>query len=78
MVYYYEVMCPVEKLVHFLLFEGHSEGIYNQNMTIFTISSKLLVRKLRFIVQHHKLEWPVEKWDFYVEGQGHSESSKCE
>ena len=26
-----------------LKYQGHSEGLYNQNMTIFTISSKLLV-----------------------------------
>ena len=33
-----------QKLVHYLQCQGHSEGIYNQNMTIFTISFKLLVR----------------------------------
>ena len=29
------------------------------------------------IVQHHKPECPVEKWDYCFQGQGHSESSKC-
>ena len=32
-----------EKLVHFVQCQGHSEGLYNQNMTIFIMSSKLLV-----------------------------------
>ena len=35
MVYYREVMCHAEKLVHYLECQGHSEGLYNQNMTIF-------------------------------------------
>ena len=38
-----EAMCRAEKLVHCLQCQGHSESLYNQNMTIFTISSKLLV-----------------------------------
>ena len=33
--------CGKKKL--FLQSQGHSEGLYDQNMTIFTISSKLLV-----------------------------------
>ena len=33
-----------QKLVHHRQCQGHSEGLYNQNMTISTISSKLLVR----------------------------------
>ena len=42
--YYHEAMCHAEKLVHYLQSEGHSEGLYNQNITIFTIkSSKLLI-----------------------------------
>ena len=35
--------CHAEKLVHCVQCQGHSEDLYNQNMTIFTISSKLLV-----------------------------------
>ena len=42
-VYYYEAMCHAEKLVHSLQCQGHSEGFYQQNLTIFTMSSKLLV-----------------------------------
>ena len=42
-VYYYEAMCHAETLVHYLQCQGHSEGLYNQHVTIFTIFSKLLV-----------------------------------
>ena len=43
-VYHYEAMCHAETLVHYLQCQGHNEVLYNQNMTIFTLSSKLLVR----------------------------------
>ena len=43
-VYYHEAMCLLENLVHCFQCQGHSEGVYNQNVTIFTISPKLLVR----------------------------------
>ena len=45
-VYYHEAECHEQKLVHYLYCEGHSEGLYKQNMTIdFTVSYfKLLVR----------------------------------
>ena len=33
-----------KKMVHYLQCQGHSEGLYNQIMTIFAISSRLLVR----------------------------------
>ena len=43
--YYHEAMCHAgKKNVHNLQCQGHSEGLYNQNVIIFTISSKLLVR----------------------------------
>ena len=35
--------CHAEKLVHCIQYRGHSEGLYNQNMTISVASSKLLV-----------------------------------
>ena len=35
--------CHAEKLVHFLKCQGHSEGLYNKDMTISVVSSKLLV-----------------------------------
>ena len=42
--YYLEAECHTEKLVHYLQCKGNSEGIYNQNITISIISSKLLAR----------------------------------
>ena len=42
-VYYNEAMCHVQKLVYCLQCQGHREGLYNQNVTIFTVCSKLLV-----------------------------------
>ena len=42
-VYYHELVCHAEKFAHRLQFQGHSEGLYNQNMTISTLSSTLLV-----------------------------------
>ena len=79
-VYYHEAMCHAEKLVHYLQCQSHSQVLYNQHMIIFTISSKLLVHlqpNLVFVVQHHKPECPVGKWDYCVQGQGHSIGSKC-
>ena len=49
-VYYHEALCPAEKLVHSLQCEGHSEGLYNHIMTIFTISFKLLVGLQTFLI----------------------------
>ena len=51
-------------------------GLYNQNMTVSTISSKLMVylqTNLILIVQHQKLEFPVEKLDDCIQDQGYSE-----
>ena len=36
--------CHAEKLVHCVQCQGHSEGLYNQNVTISVVSSELLVR----------------------------------
>ena len=41
LVYYHEVMCLVEKNVHYLQCQGHSMGLDKQNMTISIMSSKL-------------------------------------
>ena len=43
MMYYHETECHAEKSVHYLQSEGHSESLYYENMTISTVSSKLLV-----------------------------------
>ena len=42
-VYYHKAMCHAEKLVHYLQCHGHSEGLDNQNMTIFMIPCELLI-----------------------------------
>ena len=43
-VYYHLAMGHAEKLLHYLQCQGHSEGLYDQNVTIFfTRSLKLLV-----------------------------------
>ena len=72
-------MCHAEKVVHYLQRQGHSKGLYNQNMTIFTISAKMLVHLQPDMipVQHHRPEYSVKKWDYCVQDQGHSEGSKC-
>ena len=42
--------CHAENFVHYLECEGHSEGLYNQNITIFNTSSKLLARLQRNLI----------------------------
>ena len=43
-IYYHEMECHAEKSVGYLEGQAHSEALYNQNRTVSTISSKLLVR----------------------------------
>ena len=40
---HHEPECHAEKLVHCPQCQGHSEGLYNRNMIIPILSSKLLV-----------------------------------
>ena len=49
------------KLVHFFQCQGHSEGLYNQNLITFTISSGLFTTKHGLIVQHLNPEFSVKK-----------------
>ena len=65
---------------YYLQCQGHSEGLYIQNMTISTISSKLVsfATSHRLVVLHHKSECPVEKLDYCIQGQGQSRHSKCQ
>ena len=66
---HHEPECHAEKLVHCFQCQGHSMGLYHQNMTISAISSELLVNlqtKHGLIVQHHKPECPVEKLDYCI------------
>ena len=79
-VYYHEPMCHAGKLVHYLQCQSDREGLYNQNMTIFTVSSKLQIQLQPnwFDIQHHKPECPVVNWDYCIQGQGYSEGSTCQ
>ena len=59
--------------------QGHSEGLYNQNMTISTLSSAVsFTTNLSFMVHHHKSECLLRKLERCVQGQGHSEGSKSQ
>ena len=43
-VYYHEAECCEQQLAYCLQCQGHSKGLHKQHMTIFTVSSRLLVR----------------------------------
>ena len=53
--YYHESVCNAEKLVHYLQCQGHSKGLYDQNMTMFTVSSKLLVHLQTSLVWQYSI-----------------------
>ena len=65
---------------YYLQCQGHSEGLYIQNMTISTISSKLLVRfQLNLVCWYSIISWSALSQSGYcVQGQGHSKGSKCQ
>ena len=79
LVYYHEAMCHAEKLDYYLRCQGHSKGLYNQNMSFYCVSETAgpFATKLGLVVQRHNLECPVEKWDCCVQDQGHSKGSEC-
>ena len=55
-----------EKLIHYFQCQGHSEGLYNQNMTISAIISKLLVHLQFQSVQdelQHDFSWVADEAD---------------
>ena len=50
------------------------------NIQLFLLSllnCRLFATKLALVVQHYKLECPVEKLDYCVQGQDHSKGPKC-
>ena len=70
-----------------LLSWSHGEGLYNQNMIVSAISSELLFcvclfcfwpAKFSLLVQHHKLECLVKRFDCCVQVQGHSNGFKLD
>ena len=68
-VYYDETMCHAEKLVHYFQCQGHSKGLYNQNMTFYYIfrTAGLFATKLGLLVRYYELECSVEKQDYCVQ-----------
>ena len=56
--------CHAEKLIHFVQCQCYSEGLYNQNMIISVVFSKLLLGLQSNVV--HKPECPVAKWDYCI------------
>ena len=51
--------------------------IYSKYDYFCLLNCRPFVTKLALIVQCHKLEYPVEKWDYRIQGQGHSRDSEC-
>ena len=77
---HHEPECHAEKKARCLQCQGHSKSLYlyDQNMTISTLSSKLLVcLQSNLVVQHHKPECSVQKLDYWVQARGQSKCSKC-
>ena len=75
-VYFHESECQAEKIGHYLQCQGHSQNLCIQNKTYFYYifqTAGPFATKLGVVVQHYKPECPVEKLDYCVQGQGHSE-----
>ena len=65
----HEPKCHAKRLVCYFQGQGHSQGSYDQNMTVSTISSELLLHlltKLGLIVHFHKPDCLIEKLDCCV------------
>ena len=61
--------CHAEKLVHYVQCQGHSKGLYYQNMTISVVASKLLVGLQSNLIWYYSVInrsvlW--KKWDYCV------------
>ena len=70
---HHEPECWAEKLVHCL--QRHSKGLYNQNMAISTVCSKLLVTKLGIVMHHYEPGCHAKRMVCYFQGQGQNKSS---
>ena len=44
---------------------------------LYFLTAGRFATKFGSIVQHYKLECPVEKWDYCIQDQGHSKYLKC-
>ena len=59
--------------------QGHSDGSYDQNMTVFNFELRILfATKPGLMVHYYKPECLMKKLDCCVQGQGHNISSKCQ
>ena len=65
---HHEPECHAEKVVCYLQGQGHSEGSYNQNMTLYYIFlfADPFTNGLSLMVTHHKPECLVKKSGFTV------------
>ena len=76
--YYHELECHEEKFICCHQGQSHSKGLYNQNMT--AISSEMLILLQSNLDDGTFLYAGVscgKKMDYCVQGQDHSETSKC-
>ena len=79
---HHEPECHTEKKkVCYLQGQGHSKGSCDQNMTLSTISSTLLISWQQnlvwwYIIISQSVLW--KKMDNCIQSQGHSEGSKCQ
>ena len=78
--YHVEICCCCYCYLQLVQGQGHSEGLYDQNMTLSTIFSELLIPWQPnlvwwYIIISHSILW--KKLDYCIEGQGRSEGSKC-
>ena len=69
-----------KKNVCYLQDQGHSEGSYDQNMTLSVISTELLILRQPDLVWWYIVisQCCVKKIDYCIEGKSHSEGSECQ
>ena len=65
-VYYHKAMCHEQKLVHYLQRQGHSKGLYNQNITLSTLSSKFQVRLKLNLVDSNSILSQSVMWKIFI------------
>ena len=73
-----EAECHAKGMGCYLQGEGHSEGLYVQNMTVrlYLLTNDSFATKRSLLVTHHKPQCPMKILDCCGEGQGHSEHLK--
>ena len=66
------LLCLMSRSQRGLIYSQH-----NYFCCIFKTACPFAIR-VGLLVQHHKLEFSVEKWDYCIQRQGHSKGSKCQ